>query len=217
MSSIADSVSVGATPPLGFAAANNGPQLLAAVVGFTHASMMLASVLIVLCGAVPLPAGVVAKAAPFALFTRFATVMNPFTMPVTFVLLVPIAVLPGVMNCDSAYTVATDVTSLMCTYVDEVNALQSPRAAIITAALFVTPPELPPVATTYTCVDAVGQVYVPVTLKVPSVADVIAPFNKGVAPVPYPDVPAAYIVICAPEIGCCPPCTTPDRITVVLG
>jgi hypothetical protein len=119
--------------------------------------MMFDSVLIAVCDTVPFPAGVVANATPLA-FTRFAVVKNAFFKPVIFVLLVPTISVPGDMNCASAYTAATEDTSLIFSESVLVSAPQSPSASINVAALFSPAPASPPCESTYTCVEDVGHV-----------------------------------------------------------
>src|SRR5215472_1229856 len=98
MSRIAARVSAGAAPPDGVVAVKNVEHVLELATLSTQEARIFASVLIVLCGTVPFPPGVTDRTVPAEISTRFAAVWNALTRPVTLVLLVPTAVLPGFMN-----------------------------------------------------------------------------------------------------------------------
>jgi len=158
MFSIAVNVSVGAVPPGGVAEANRLVHAPTPPVVFTHAAIMFASVLIVLSDTIPFPAGVTASATPEVTLARLAAVVKAFTSPVTFVLLVPTALLPGVIKPESAYTAATDVTSFRMTNVPGPMLPQLPSAAIRTDFGFTPEPVFPPTDTRYVDAEAVGHV-----------------------------------------------------------
>jgi hypothetical protein len=183
MSSIADSVSVGDVPAGGVASENSWVQAPSPLVT-TQAAMMLASALILVCGTTPFPAGVVVRAVPCVESIRLFTVENAFTNPRTLVLLVPTAVVPGFIKGDSAYTAATDETSLTSATASLPSSLQLLRAAIKTALLLSPAPASPPVATTYTCALAEGQVKAPAMLNLPSLSVLTEPLSREVDPVP---------------------------------
>jgi hypothetical protein len=75
-------VSVASVPddPLDFAFENSVEQALDEL-PLTQAARMLATKLTANCGAVPLPAGVVASAAPVATFAKFPAFANAFATP----------------------------------------------------------------------------------------------------------------------------------------
>src|ERR1035441_4447104 len=80
------------------------------------------------------------------------------------------------------------------------------------SVLFTLPPSpgLPPVETRYTGGFVVGHVYFPVIENVPSFAVVTVLVSNGADAPRSAVIFAAYNWMVAPEMACCPPCTTPE-------
>ncbi len=118
---------------------------------FTHVARMFASVFTVVCGATPLPAGVVASAMPVASVSRLLAFANAFAIPVCA------SAVPELETCVAslanpaiAYAAATVDTSFTSTYgvaAAKFPAVgQLPRMAIIPTLAFTPAPGLPPFA-----------------------------------------------------------------------
>jgi hypothetical protein len=105
--------------------------------------------------------------------------------------------------------VVTSFTSMNVVAALASRVLQEPSAAIKPMAPFGPEPESPPLATRYTWSPAL-QLYSPVTLKLPSGPEGTVTIVRGAEPTPV--LPAAYIVTLEPEIGFCPPWTTPRTV-----
>jgi len=202
-------VSAASVFPGGVAAEKRLPQAVEAPpVELTHGARMSASVLILLSGTVPLPAGVLVSASPVAILTIFGTWAKAFDNPATLVPDVPIWI-AFVMNGRSAHTEATVVTSSMTMdgYV-EIKELHVPNAAISASAELLVPlasPGFPPSARMYTWSVPFAQLQPSVILKLPLLPVVTYPFllpsmltplievfNREVEAEPYPIEPAAY-------------------------
>ena len=99
--------------PEGVAAEKRLPHAVEAPLAeLTHGARISDSVSILLCGTLPLPAGVFASARPVAMSTIFGTWANALDSPAALVLDAPIWV-ASAMNCCRAHTEATVVTSSM--------------------------------------------------------------------------------------------------------
>jgi len=115
---------------------------------FTQLARIFASVLISVCGAVPLPAGVVASAVPVERLARFAALANAFATP-TCASAVPEldTCVASVANPANAYAAATVDTSFTVAVIAGLPlAGQLPTTAISPDAVFVPAPVFPPSA-----------------------------------------------------------------------
>jgi hypothetical protein len=173
-----------------------------------HGARISDSVLILLCGIVPVPLDVFARACPVTMFARIGTWAKAFARPAAFVLVAPTWV-ASIMNGLKAQTEATVVTSSIAMYgYVETKELHVPRAVIMAKAGLSAPlasPGFPPSARIYIWSAPFVQLQSPPMLKPPlesvvaypfpfmsAVTPVAEVFSRDVAADPFPEVPAAY-------------------------
>src|ERR1035438_3937547 len=121
------------------------------------------------------------------------------------------------MNGASSSAAAPVVNLLMLMNGVFISVVQVPIAAISEMyVLFTVPgiPGLPPVESRYTSGFDAGHVYRPVMLKVPSLPVVTVPIGISVDAPAFVVVFTEYNWMVAPEMGDCPPCTTPETCAV---